>query len=49
MVFWTFWVLGPILAHQTAKFELSFYREALFEGIIMEHLNQNLVSVNPAK
>ena len=23
MVFWSFWVLGPILAHQTAKFELS--------------------------
>ena len=22
-VFWSFWVLGPILAHQTAKFELS--------------------------
>ena len=23
MVFWSFWVLGPILAHQTANFELS--------------------------
>ena len=23
MVFRSFWVLGPILAHQTAKFELS--------------------------
>ena len=23
MVFWRFWVLGPILAHQTAKFEFS--------------------------
>ena len=23
MVFWNFWVLGPILARQTAKFELS--------------------------
>ena len=23
MVFWSFWVLGPILAHQTAKFKLS--------------------------
>ena len=23
MVFWSFWVLGPILAHQTAKFELN--------------------------
>ena len=22
-VFWSFWVLGPILAHQTAKFKLS--------------------------
>jgi hypothetical protein len=22
-VFWSFWVLGPILVHQTAKFELS--------------------------
>ena len=22
-VFWSFWVLGPILAHQTAKFEFS--------------------------
>ena len=22
-VFWNFWVLGPILAHQTAKFKLS--------------------------
>ena len=22
-VFWSFWVLGPILAHQTAKFQLS--------------------------
>ena len=23
MFFWSFWVLGPILAHQTAKFKLS--------------------------
>ena len=23
MVFWSFWLLGPILAHQTAKFKLS--------------------------
>ena len=23
MVFWSFWVLSPILAHQTAKFKLS--------------------------
>ena len=23
MVFWNFWVKGPILAHQTAKFKLS--------------------------
>ena len=23
MVFWSLWVLGPILAHQTAKFKLS--------------------------
>ena len=23
MVFWSFWVLGPILEHPTAKFELS--------------------------
>ena len=23
MIFWSFWVLGPILAHQTAKFKLS--------------------------
>ena len=23
MIFWSLWLLGPILEHQTAKFELS--------------------------
>ena len=48
MVFWNFWILGPILAHQTAKFEL--YGQFCFSRSMRRELqSQNHVNCDYEK